>query len=335
MTRAARTLVRSSYRGPFMRGPLRRALSGTVTVLLYHRIAEHHDAPWLEASGLPCTSPKAFREHLQLLTELGAEFLTLDELDPQVKNGLEKRKSHSVARPRVVITFDDGFADNFEVAAPMLEEFQARGVFFITTSLPDKAVLLDHRLAWLNASEDGQRCLWQALEDRLRPVPIPVAGPLWAARQLLSPAEIETIVIEAERRIGPLQREQICPLYATWDQIAIAAKRGHQIGAHTVHHPMRYSLSAAEFTTELVESKQSLEAHLGCDIRAFSYPFNAYMFTDEAICRAAGFRQIATVDPGRLNYTGTLGKIPRRTAFCIHDSLSRFRELLLDQGFTE
>lgn len=46
------------------------------------------------------------------------------------------------------------------------------------------------------------------------------------------------------------------------------------------------------------------------------------------MCQDIGFQQIATVDPVRIENTTPMLSIPRRTAFRIHDSIPRFRELL-------
>lgn len=327
-TRITRAAWRSTYRFRRTSATLRAALAGRVTILLYHRIAEHDDAGWMETAGLPVTPPHVFRQHLQILANIGSQFLTLDELADGNLPAADK--------PAVVVTFDDGFADNFATACPLLEEFSARGVFFVTTSLPEQKPLWDHRLAWLSAQPEASTAILKALQE-LSGVAATPETLLWNIRQLLSPEEVLQLLERVEEKFGSLPRDEYLPTYGTWEQIIGADRAGHQIGAHTVHHWMRHTMPADEFLAEAATSKRQLEQHLGHDVRAFSYPFNSHLFSDEQRCREIGFDQIATVDPGRVlprAVEAQLGHLPRRTVFSIHDDSTRFIELLMDEGFT-
>lgn len=64
------------------------------------------------------------------------------------------------------------------------------------------------------------------------------------------------------------------------------------IGAHTVSHPKLDTLTREQQYHEIAESKQTLEALLGHDIKHFSFPHGAHNDDTLAICRKLGFRTV-------------------------------------------
>lgn len=89
-------------------------------ILLYHRIAEPRSDPW----GL-CVSPERFRAQLAMLVA-ERRVLPLDELVSRLAAG-------DAPRFATAITFDDGYADNLEAAAPLLEEAGLPATLFVTS----------------------------------------------------------------------------------------------------------------------------------------------------------------------------------------------------------
>ena len=64
------------------------------------------------------------------------------------------------------------------------------------------------------------------------------------------------------------------------------------IGAHTVSHPKLDILTREQQYREIAESKQTLEALLGHEIKHFSFPHGAHNDDTLAICRELGFRTV-------------------------------------------
>lgn len=95
-----------------------------IPVLMYHSIAYEQ--------GNELRVPKeVFREQMKYLKENGYTTLTLDELYSfLVKNKPIPEKS-------IVITFDDGYKDNYENAYPVLKEFGLNATVFVITSSVD------------------------------------------------------------------------------------------------------------------------------------------------------------------------------------------------------
>lgn len=112
--------------------PVKRAVKQTISgaarlvrsrgprtlILCYHSINA--------AESFLAVSPDAFRRQVQWLKENGFSFHTISQLASDLS---------PTGRPRVVLTFDDGFADNLTVAVPILKELGATGTVFVTTGL--------------------------------------------------------------------------------------------------------------------------------------------------------------------------------------------------------
>ncbi len=95
-----------------------------VAILMYHRICEVPSDPWEL-----CVSPKHFAEQLEYLNH-HYQVLCLHSLVKSLREGhLPKRA--------VVLTFDDGYADNLWNAKPLLERYEVPATVFVSTGYVD------------------------------------------------------------------------------------------------------------------------------------------------------------------------------------------------------
>lgn len=98
---------------------IRNTLTPTAYILLYHRIDEVKQDPHLL-----CVSPQNFRKQIKFLKE-NFKIIPLVKLVQDIRKGKIENNS-------IVITFDDGYADNLYNALPILEEFGVPATIFIT-----------------------------------------------------------------------------------------------------------------------------------------------------------------------------------------------------------
>lgn len=94
-----------------------------VPVLLYHSVTDR-PSPRLASFA---THPAVFRDHIAAVVDSGRRPVTISELADVLRSGRRPEQ------PMVAVTFDDGFADNADVAAPILEEFGVTATLYVTT----------------------------------------------------------------------------------------------------------------------------------------------------------------------------------------------------------
>ena len=93
-----------------------------IPLLLYHSVSDD-PAPGIASLSV---SPDEFRQHMDALVESGRKALTVSDFVDQLRAG-------SAPERPVLITFDDGFADSLEVAAPELEVRKLPATIYLTT----------------------------------------------------------------------------------------------------------------------------------------------------------------------------------------------------------
>ena len=89
-------------------------------ILLYHRVAVVPSDPQLL-----CVTPKHFAEHLDVLQKC-MNPMPLRQLVPAVRN-------RKIPHRRVIVTFDDGYADNMYIAKPLLERYEIPATVFVAS----------------------------------------------------------------------------------------------------------------------------------------------------------------------------------------------------------
>jgi peptidoglycan/xylan/chitin deacetylase (PgdA/CDA1 family) len=187
----------------------------------------------------------------------------------------------ALPRHPLLVTFDDGYRNNFTVAAPILRKYGVPAVFFASTGYIEA-----DRLYWYD--ELKLRLLaWRRRDIRL---PGRSGSQLWpgeppaqrAFAQRIS-AGCKTIPNDARleytdyvRRETPewsledAERETIRPM--SWDEVRSLSNQGFEIGSHTVDHPILSQLRPEALRRELRDSKSRIEEITGKSCFAIAYP---------------------------------------------------------------
>jgi peptidoglycan/xylan/chitin deacetylase (PgdA/CDA1 family) len=93
-----------------------------IKVLMYHRVV---DDKQLSQSIWTCIHRSDFYKHMQLLELWGYTPITLNDYRLCMQGEL------TLPRKPIIITFDDGYLDTYEIAYPIMKEFGFRGVVFV------------------------------------------------------------------------------------------------------------------------------------------------------------------------------------------------------------
>ena len=183
--------------------------------------------------------------------------------------------------PRAVaVTFDDGYKDNFRIAAPILNRFGIPGAFYVLVDAVDRSkapwyCLLRH--AFMTSRnphwKDPATGVIHELTDSQNRIPI-FLGVAGLCSKSSAP-EREALVLNAMRTLDPASFPNESGLMMTWDDARALQKSGHIVGSHTMTHPNLAHVSAAEAHSEMADSKLKLEKELEGPVKHFSYPHPA------------------------------------------------------------
>ena len=172
------------------------------------------------------------------------------------------------------ITFDDGYADNYHVAMPILQRHGLTATFFIATGFLDGGRMWNDTII-----ETVRACRATVLDLTALGLGNHVLGTL-AAKQAAITSLIGQIKYRsvAERvsiteQLAAQANVQLSQaLMMTSEEVSAMRRIGMQIGAHTVSHPILARLTDEQARQEIGDSKLVLEQLLGERVTMFAYP---------------------------------------------------------------
>jgi len=177
----------------------------------------------------------------------------------------------------VAITFDDGYADNHNQAAPVLARHGLTATFFVASGFLDGGRMWnDTVIEAIRSCRSPQldldgTCaaplgvlLLGSNDERRKAIDAVLAG-----TKYLEPAErAQWVEAVARRADAPLPED----LMMRSDEVRALRRAGHGIGGHTVSHPILERLSRLDATREICEGRRALEAIIGERVSLFAYP---------------------------------------------------------------
>lgn len=97
---------------------------------------------------------------------------------------------------------------------------------------------------------------------------------------------------------GVLRESSASGGYMSWQEAGDLIARGHEIGGHTVSHPVLTRLQPAALTHEVTGGKTALEERLGIVVTTFAYPYGAHNDRVVEAVAAAGYQTAVSTMPG-------------------------------------
>lgn len=179
----------------------------------------------------------------------------------------------------VMVTFDDGYRDNYSSAFRILSSHDVPATFFITTGFLDqKKVPWWDEIAWMVRSTKLERISsnrWLNCPtvfdepDRDRAI----AKFLGVYKRLLGEVtELYLDFLAEELGTGRCPQKDAAELWMTWDMIREMRANGMTFGGHTVTHPILANLPSQQQQWEVGECQRRLVEELNEPITSFSYP---------------------------------------------------------------
>jgi len=266
-------------------------------VLMYHSVKD--DPSTSDCLGGIAHSVAAFREQMELLSQ-NFRPVRLDQVAGFVK-GQTDLPSRAVA-----VTFDDGYADNYDLAGPMLKHLGIPAAFFVAVDCIAKGeapwparLRFTFRTTCVPGWQDANGASMSLKTDDERERAFRHACDLCG--KLSGEAQREFIATVASQ----LQVEHAQPSGAemmTAGELRQLRDQGHIIGSHSMTHPNLAHLGLVDLRYELEESKRALEAMLGEPVKHFAYPCPSSLphwnETTAAACARAGYEISLTTAKG-------------------------------------
>jgi peptidoglycan/xylan/chitin deacetylase (PgdA/CDA1 family) len=227
-----------------------------LSILIYHRVLAAPDPLFPEQ-----VDARRFEQHLRLLRRW-FHLLPLAE-------ALRRLGERSLPSRAVCITFDDGYADNAEVALPILQRYQAPATFFVASGFLDGGCMWNDAVIEVVRNAPGERLNLSRSGFGVVDIGCPVRrraviDMLLAALKYLPPEErIERVKLMARR---------FTPTMLSSDQLLALHRAGMEIGAHTVSHPILTSISNAEARAEIANGRARLQEIIQAQVALFAYP---------------------------------------------------------------
>jgi peptidoglycan/xylan/chitin deacetylase (PgdA/CDA1 family) len=272
-TGSRRSLKNRVVRLAFNTGLLRagRALwAQSLTVINYHRIDDPNRKGFDSFKPNVSATPEEFGRQMDYL----AKWFHVVSL----KDVVSWLDGHSDLPPHAaLITFDDGYLDNFTAAFPILRRHNFPALIFLTTehigtdrpfywdlaaycfyhTQKDQVTLPDDNV--LHWSSEGQR--ESALKDWVESL------------KKLHQIEKQSFVDRLPEYLGvSIPTGYFQNLMLNWDQVREMQQGDIEFGAHTMHHPILTRIPLEQVCKEVEGSRSKIEEETGETVLGFAYP---------------------------------------------------------------
>ena len=274
----------------------------TVIILTYHRVIEKWDRTLDYSQPGMVVTASTFDRHVAFLKEHFA-IVTLDAL---LGDGYTAGQT---TRPQCIVTFDDGWRDNYDLAFPILRRHDIPATIYLATDfIGTNRVSIQTELLYL-LTNANLAALSDVRAPRVYPGPVHrqlkrlarLGGavsaqdldPLIEAMQVAygDPVLLREFVhslASAARLPTPLAPSR--PFFLDWDQVRTMAAAGIEIGSHTCSHRMMTRLPEDRARDELIRSKTEIERRIGRRVNHFAFPHEAANGPLVLAAAGAGYR---------------------------------------------
>lgn len=248
---------------------LRKIRQPRIIILSYHRVVDDYFRPQM------AVPPAVFEQQMNFIRE-NFKVISLDEALPFLRGETPLKED------AVVLTFDDGYRDNYTQAFPVLKKYSLPAAIFLTTDF----IGTNRRLWWdeidsLLEKENGgvppdvypeevEKCLLEIEAKQGKDRKKVINKLISILRIMIKSVKEEVIDNMRAAREKPASASDRIML--SWGEVAEMRRKGISFGAHTRSHIILTEVPIETAAKEIVESKAAIEARLKSPVIHFAYP---------------------------------------------------------------
>ena len=285
---------------------------GRVVILTYHRVVSDHMVRDEHIQPGMFVRAHTFEVHMAYLrTRLN--IISLDELlDLWQTNRLKSHQSYCV------ITFDDGWKDNYQFAFPVLMKYRIPATIFLATDFigttrwfwPDQMMLLLEKGRQHITGEADRKAVLTVLAETIG-VTLSAADGIFRRVESGDPIDPDAIIelckgVEVDRIhqiIDRLSRALHMDLptqrvLLNWDEVREMAGKGVTFGSHSGSHRIMTQISLSEVKTELIDSRKTMLEQGIKPVPVFCYPNGNFDRNIQGLVRESGYRAAVGCEVG-------------------------------------
>jgi peptidoglycan/xylan/chitin deacetylase (PgdA/CDA1 family) len=277
---------------------------GRLSILIFHRVLPRSDAllPDIPDAQQFETQMRWVRDWFKVMP---------------LAEGIERLYRGDVPPRAAAVSFDDGYADNEAVAAPILQRLGMTATFFVSTGYLDGSCMWNDRVV-----EAVRACTDDVLDLRGLGLPSYPIGSLEERRKAVVALILDVKHFDAPRRqsvvdaiVAATRASAPTALMMSPAQVRHLRTLGMDVGAHTVMHPILTRVTVDNAHDEIAGSKRHLEQLLDAPVPLFAYP-NGHPWHDYAaehveLVRQCGFSAAVTTAPGVASMRSDRFQLPR------------------------
>ncbi len=224
-------------------------------------------------------------------------------------------------RRNVIITFDDGYKDNFTVAYPVLKKYKLPATIFLATDFINTGKakfedIITYLFSVNNVTTIDLRSLHIKKTLKTKNEKDATLAKICYTLNKLDIDKSKKVINElcTKYNIESDRLKNVNDIMLTWDEIRNIDRKLIAFGSHSISHQNLTKLSHNQQVNEIKKSKSVIEHKLKSSITGFSYPLG---FSDNnviKILKAAGYKYAITTIPGVNNGDIDFFKLRRITA---------------------
>jgi len=244
-----------------------------------------------------------------------------------------------------VVSFDDGYRDNYIYALPILKKHSIPAIFYLTVDCIDRRppwpselrfFIFKTKKTLLNLSSVSVSFLVDDIVNKNA-----TYNSLKKMMVRMNRSDRESVLSEISRKtaLSVSEMKELDSLMLTWKDIWEMRAAGMEFGSHTLSHPSLPFISLEEADREVRSSKHMLERALDTPIDHFSYPnpgdYPNFNKTLKELLQEAGYLSAATSLPGHIRTGDDPWSLKRKGIYRTYSNLANFnfwvgRETRLD-----